>query len=87
MSQKTTQPTTLLRYCLGIDVSKDTLQVCLSVIDSTGKVTVKGSSKVSNKATAFAGLLTWVSKHCQDKTVPVRYLMESTAQAALRCVS
>lgn len=78
MSQKTIPPTTLLRYCLGIDVSKDALQVCLSVIDNTGKVTVKGSSKVSNKATAFAGLLTWVSKHCQDKTVPVRYLMEST---------
>ena len=78
-----------MRRC---DVSKDALQVCLSVINTTGKVTVKGSSKVSNKATAFAGLLTWtvrraVNKHCQDKTVPVRYLMESTAQAALRCIS
>ena len=78
MSQKTTNPTTLLRYCVGIDVSKDSLQVCLSVIDTMGKVTINGSSKLSNKATAFAGMLTWVNKHCQNKTVPVRYLMEST---------
>lgn len=42
MSQKTTHPTTLLRYCVGIDVSKDSLQLCLSVIDTTGKVSVKG---------------------------------------------
>jgi len=35
-------------------VSKDTLQVCLSVIDTDGKVTVKGSSKVNNKVTAAA---------------------------------
>ena len=34
---------TLLRYCVGVDVSKDTLQLGLSVIDATGHVSVKAS--------------------------------------------
>ena len=48
----------LLRYCVGIDVSKDTLQVCVSAIDKNGKITIKGSSKVTNKTTAFDNFLT-----------------------------
>ncbi|NBB23493.1 IS110 family transposase [Runella sp. CRIBMP] len=68
----------LLRYCVGIDVSKDTLQICLSVIDTHGKVTIKGSSKVNNKVTAFESLLTWVEKHCKEQRIPIRYVMEST---------
>ena len=34
----------LLRYCVGFDISKDSVQVCLSVIDTTGKVTIKGTT-------------------------------------------
>lgn len=60
------------------DVSKDTLQVCLSVIDTNGKVTVKGSSKVNNKVAAFDSFLTWVAKHCKEEPIPIRYTMEST---------
>jgi transposase len=67
-----------LRYCVGIDVSKDTLQVCLSVIDTNGKVTVKGSSKVNNKVAAFDSLLTWVAKHRKEQSLPIRYVMEAT---------
>ena len=68
----------LLRYCVGIDVSKDTLQVCVSAIDTNGKITIKGSSKVTNKTTAFDNFLTWVEKHYKDKSLPIRYVMEST---------
>ncbi|MCU0325670.1 MAG: hypothetical protein MUF45_10515 [Spirosomaceae bacterium] len=59
-------------------VSKDTLQVCVSVIDTSGKITIKGSGKIGNKVTAFDSFLTWVSKYCKDKSLPVRYVMEST---------
>lgn len=69
---------TFLRYCAGIDVSKDTLQVCVSLIDTNGKITIKGSSKVSNKTTAFDSVLNWIDRHCKDKTLPVRFVMEST---------
>ena len=70
--------TTLLRYCVGFDISKDAIQVCLSVIDTTGKVTIKGTPKVSNKVAAFAGLQTWISKHHKQTDLPIRYAMEST---------
>lgn len=78
MNKQTQNSATLLRYCVGIDVSKDTLQVCVSVIDTNGKITIKGSGKVVNKTTAFDSFLTWVSKHCKDKSLPIRYVMEST---------
>lgn len=78
MNKQNQNLATSLRYCVGIDVSKDTLQVCVSVIDTNGNITIKGSSKVANKTTAFDSFLTWVGKHCKDKSLPIRYVMEST---------
>lgn len=78
MKKQTENSATLLRYCVGIDVSKDSLQICLSTIDTSGKTAVKGTTKVTNKTPFFDGLLTWVAKHCKEKHLPVRYLMEST---------
>ncbi|SFE95958.1 IS110 family transposase [Spirosoma endophyticum] len=68
---------TLLRYCAGLDVSKDSLQVCLAVIDSDGRVVVKASTKVANKASSFSALLKWVGGHCKQN-LPLRYVMEAT---------
>lgn len=67
-----------LRYCVGLDISKDYLQVCLSVIDTDGRVVVKGSTKVANKLAAFAPLEQWVTRHCKTEGLPLRYVMEST---------
>lgn len=78
MSKQLQTSATLLRYCVGIDVSKDTLQICVSVIDSHGKVTIKGTCKVNNKVTGFDSLLSWVKKHCKDLSLPLRFVMEST---------
>jgi len=66
-----------LRYCVGLDFSKDTLQVCLSVIDSTGRVTVKSTTKVVNKPAGFSVLLNWITRH-RKLELPLTYLMEST---------
>jgi len=66
-----------LRYCVGIDVSKDTLQLCLSVIDSTGRVSVKATTKVDNKPTGFTQLVGWVSRQ-RKLELPLTYVMEST---------
>jgi transposase len=78
MSKSTQNPSTLLRYCVGIDVSKDTLQICVSVIDTNGKATIKGTCKVNNKVSAFDGFLSWVKKHCKEQGLPIRFVMEST---------
>ena len=58
-------------------ISKDTLQVCLSVIDTTGRVIVKGTTKLANKPTGFTSLMTWVARH-RKVELPLTYLMEST---------
>ncbi|SFE88190.1 IS110 family RNA-guided transposase [Spirosoma endophyticum] len=68
----------LLRYCVGLDISKDSLQVCLSVIDADGRVVVKGSTKVANKVTTFGQLVQWVTRHRKLDDLPLRYVMEST---------
>lgn len=67
----------LLRYCAGLDVSKDTLQVCLSAIDPTGRVTVKATTKVANTPTGFRSLSSWAAGH-RKQDLPLTYLMEST---------
>ena len=69
--------TSFLRYCVGLDISKDSLQVCLSVIDQTGRVSVKATTKVVNKPVGFASLLIWASRH-RKLDLPLTYLMEST---------
>ncbi len=68
---------TLLRYCVGIDVSKDTLQVCFSAIDAEQSVTVKATTSFANQPTGFQALLKWVAKH-RKQALPLRYVMEST---------
>lgn len=69
--------TSSLRYCVGLDISKDTLQVCCSVIDQTGRVTVKATTKLDNKPAGFIKLLDWVARH-RKWDLPLTYLMEST---------
>jgi transposase len=66
-----------LRFCVGLDISKDIIQVCLSIIDTDGRVTVKGTTKVANQPTGFVGLMSWVNKH-RKLDLPLRYVMEST---------
>ncbi|WP_373331513.1 IS110 family transposase [Salmonirosea aquatica] len=66
-----------LRYCVGLAINKDTLQVCLSVIDNTGRVTAKATTRVANKPAGFAALLAWVARH-RKLGLPLTYLMEST---------
>lgn len=68
---------TLLRYCVGIDVSKDTLQVCFSAIDAEQSVTVKATTSFANQPAGFQALLKWADKH-RKQGLPLRYVMEST---------
>lgn len=46
----------MLKYSVGIDVSKSELHCCISVIDQQQKVIVKGSRKFSNNKTGFMDL-------------------------------
>ena len=68
----------MIKYCLGVDVSKKDFHCCISVIDQTQKVTVKSSRKFSNIKEGFAELHLWIKKQHKDPSVPLVVVMEAT---------
>lgn len=66
-----------MRQNVGVDVSKDTLDVVFSTIDLQQHVKVKGSRKFANTAAGFEQFLQWVESK-RDKTIELRVLMEAT---------
>lgn len=47
----------LLKYSVGIDVSKEKFDSCFSVIDSSQKVTVKSTRQMDNSASGIKDLI------------------------------
>lgn len=68
----------MLKYCVGIDVSKNDLQCCISVIDQLQKVTVKSSSKFANKKGGFMQLHQWITTRHKKEEAPLVVVMEAT---------
>jgi transposase len=68
----------MLKYCVGIDVSKNDLQCCISVIDHLQKVTIKASAKFANTKSGFPLLHQWISNRHKQKEVPLVVVMEAT---------
>jgi transposase len=68
----------MLKYCVGIDVSKSELQCCISVIDQLQKVTVKSSCKFANTKTGFTRLHQWITTGHKQEEVPLVVVMEAT---------
>src|SRR5690606_23186323 len=65
----------LTKQCVGIDVSKDSLEVKFKE-KSTKGIKIKGSSKFDNTSNGFIKLLEWCNK--REKTENVVYVMEAT---------
>ena len=73
----------LLKYAVGIDVSKDEFDAggvppCLSVIDTSQKVTIKATRSFTNGSKGSQGLAQWVKSHHKQADLPIVYLMEAT---------
>lgn len=66
-----------IKYAAGLDMAKDKFQVCLSVINSAQKVTVKASTQFANTAAGFGLLIKWVEKQAKEN-LPRVYVMEAT---------
>jgi transposase len=66
-----------LKYGIGIDMSKEKFNVCLSLIDQVQKVTVKSSSSFTNNNKGFTAFLAWVFKHTK-LALPQVFLAEAT---------
>lgn len=65
------------KQCLGIDISKDKFDCCLSLMDQTSAIKVLGSKDFTNNLTGFSKLLNWVEQK-QLSTLEITVVMEAT---------
>ena len=69
--------TSYLKYALGIDVSKDENQLCLSLLDDKQHVKIKASRKFANTAKGFEQTQEWLKKHLK-LDLPLSIVLEAT---------
>ena len=67
----------LIKYAVGIDVSKDKLDACICEIDISQKVKIKASHRFANKLNGFKELEDWLQKH-KKESLPMIICMEAT---------
>jgi transposase len=68
----------MAKQSLGIDVSKDTFDVCLSRIDSGQRITIQGTTKFSNTPSGWKALLVWIKRFRKDESIPFAIVVEAT---------
>lgn len=68
----------MLKYSVGLDISAKTIHVCISSIDQSQKVTVKGSCKIDNTQAGFKHLDTWIKKYHKHIDIALTCTMEAT---------
>lgn len=68
----------ILKYSVGIDMSKSDFKANLSTIDTAQKVTVKASRTFTNNSRGFQQFIEWVLKNYRETSVPLHFLMEAT---------
>ena len=73
-----TPATQLIKYCVGIDVSKASLEVCFRSIDIQQHCVVKGSRSFLNQQKGFEALVSWMTKLHKDASTPLFVAMEAT---------
>jgi transposase len=66
-----------LKYSVGIDISKDKFDVCISVINTEQWVKVVASSSFSNETKGFACFVEWSDRKCKG-ALPIVFTMEAT---------
>lgn len=68
----------LVKYSLGIDISSETFDSNLSVIDSNQNVKVIASHKFPNTSEGFTHCHKWIQKHWKQKDIRLAIAMEAT---------
>ena len=66
-----------LRQCLGIDVSKNHLQVNLCNLEADQRLRVIASTKFDNTAKGLEKLNSWIGKH-RVSNLDLKVVMEAT---------
>jgi transposase len=67
-----------LRVSIGIDISSEKFDVCLSTVTTDGEVKVGVGAEFPNTSTGFRKFSRWVDKVNKEKKLPLFFLMEAT---------
>ena len=68
----------ILKQCLGIDVSKDKLDVCFSKMLANQVVKIQGTHSFSNTPAGWKALSTWVKRFYKTVEIPLGVVVEAT---------
>lgn len=68
----------MIKYSVGVDISKKDFHACLSVIDIHQQVKAVRSHSFANSTKGFAEFSKWIVSSCKEKEVPVAIVMEAT---------
>lgn len=68
---------TLIKYAVGVDVSKDKFDACFCEIDTNQQVKSKSSRRFSNDSKGFSEMLRWLIKY-KKQDAPLVTCMEAT---------
>lgn len=77
MSNKVNNEQTILRQCVGIDISKDSFVAFISHKTSLDEIIVKSTKKIPNSLSGYHTLQEWVTKFTRTE-FPLIYVMEAT---------
>ncbi len=70
--------TKVLKYSVGIDISKDELEICFKSLQKGQETKVKGTRKFPNTKKGFLQVNNWIGKRYKDKTIPLVVVVEAT---------
>ena len=68
----------ILRYGVGLDISKKDFQACISKVTGSENVLIVATKKFSNTKTGYKLLVEWLTKKVKQKDLRLRVLMEVT---------
>jgi transposase len=67
-----------IKYCTGIDVSKDSLSVCFAQLDNQQHVSIKGTRTFGNQSRGWKALESWIQRFHKQAELPLSIVMEAT---------
>ena len=77
MSKQESNQHTIVRQCVGIDISKDNFVACISHKTTMDEIIVKSTKTFDNATLGYEKLQEWISKFI-DESLPLIYVMEAT---------
>jgi transposase len=70
--------TNIIKQIIGIDVSKDSIDLRFGSTDITQEETISKTAKFKNTTTGFDKLIEWKDKKIISKNIPLFFVMETT---------